>query len=357
MIQVTKTFLPPIENYIQKLKEIWDSGWITNNGNKVVELESILKSKLKVQNLYFATNGTIVLQLAIKALKLKKEIITTPFSYVATINSILWENCTPIFVDIDNKSFCIDSKKIENAIGPNTEAILATHVFGTPCDIFEIDKIALKYNLKVIYDAAHSFGCELNGKSLLSFGNISTCSFHATKVFHTIEGGCICTNEEHLAKEIKYMRQFGHVYDDYYNIGINAKNSEFHAAMGLVNLEYFDINLELRKKCFEYYNNFLNGKIQTLKINQEGFKYNYSYYPILFENEKTLIDFENKLLNYGIQGRRYFYPSLNKLPYLFHASDCPISEDISNRIYCLPLFSDLDIKTQDIILSTLFNYI
>ena len=198
MINVTKTFLPPFEEYTAILKRAWDISWITNNGILLRELESKLKEFLSVNHLLFAANGTVVLQMALKALGITREVITTPFSYVASTNVIIWEGCTPIFVDIDQETFCIDADKIEAAITENTQAILATHVYGIPCNIEKIQLIAEKHNLKVIYDGAHAFGCSLNNKSVLSYGDISTCSFHATKVFHTGEGGCIVCNDKTL---------------------------------------------------------------------------------------------------------------------------------------------------------------
>ena len=191
MINVTKTFLPPFEEYVTTLKRAWDKEWITNNGELVRELEQELKEYLKVKNLLFNGNGTVVLQIALKALNITKEVITTPFSYVASTNVILWEGCQPVFVDIDPDTLCIDADKIEAAITNDTQAILATHVYGIPCNIEKIQRIADKYKLKVIYDGAHAFGCRYKGRSLLSYGDISTCSFHATKVFHTVEGGAI----------------------------------------------------------------------------------------------------------------------------------------------------------------------
>jgi len=347
MINVTRTFFPPLEEYILLLKKIWENEWITNNGQMVVDLEKVLREYTGADKLFFASNGTIVLQMAIKALKLSGEIITTPFSYVATVNSILWEGCKPKFVDIKTDNFCINENLIEAAITKKTTAILATHVFGIPCNINAIESIATKHNLKVIYDAAHSFGCLLNGKSLLNYGDVSTCSFHATKVFHTAEGGCIITNNDNIAKEIRYMRQFGHVYDDYYNVGINGKNSELHAALGLVNINYVSSIISNRKFIFERYHQSLAIYFKTINIEIPGFLYNYAYYPILFKTEDQLIDFENKLLENEIRGRRYFYPSLNLLPFLSEKQSCPVSEDISSRIYCLPVFYGMEFETID----------
>src|SRR5688572_25479009 len=234
MINVTKSFLPPIEEYVKYLEGIWERCHLTNHGPLVNELEEKLKTYLGVKNFFYLNNGTIAIQLAIKALDITGEVITTPFSYVATCSSIVWENAKPVFVDIDPGNFTIDATKIEAAITPRTSAILATHVYGIPCNVEEIDRIAKKHKLKVVYDAAHAFGVEYKGASLLNYGHISTLSFHATKLFHTVEGGGITTNDDELAHRIAYMRNFGHKgQEEFWGLGINGKSSEFHAAMGL----------------------------------------------------------------------------------------------------------------------------
>lgn len=344
MINVTKTYLPDFDKYVSILKRAWDKAWITNNGELVQELEFKLKQYLGVQNLLFTSNGTIPLQLALKIYGLTKEIITTPFSYVATTNSILWEGCTPVFTDIDPNTLCIDANKIEEAITSNTEAIMATHVYGIPCDVEKIDVIAKKYGLKVIYDAAHAFGCTYNDKSLLSYGDISTCSFHATKVFHTGEGGCIIAKDEEVAKQLFLYRSFGHLGDDYYSIGINAKNSELHAAMGLCNLPAIPEIIKARKQVYDEYNQQLNLKKIKQPVFSKNAVYNYSYYPVIFESEKILLEVRTALMKNDVSTRRYFYPSLNQLPFLKEKVSCPISEDISRRILALPLYADLSME-------------
>lgn len=344
MINVTKTYLPSFDEYIATIKRAWDKSWITNNGELVQELELKLMQYLGVQNLLFTSNGTVPLQMALKVFNITKEVITTPFSYVATTNTILWEGATPVFLDIDPDTLCIDANKIEAAITADTEAILATHVYGIPCDVEKIDIIAKKHGLKVIYDAAHAFGCTYNGKSLLSYGDISTCSFHATKVFHTGEGGCIISKDDEVAKKLMLYRSFGHLGDDYYSVGINAKNSELHAAMGLCNLPVIGEIIRARKSAFHEYNNRLNLK----KIKQPVFKqnsdYNYAYYPVIFETEKILLAVREALLKNEVSTRRYFYPSLNQLPFLNNSISCPVSEDVSSRVLALPLFTDLSVE-------------
>jgi dTDP-4-amino-4,6-dideoxygalactose transaminase len=355
MINVTKTFLPPFDEYTSTLKRAWDNGWITNNGELVRELEQELMKYLGVNHLLFAANGTVVLQMALKALGVSKEVITTPFSYVASTNAILWEGCKPVYVDIDPATLCIDADKIGAAITKDTEAILATHVYGISCDIEKIQVIADKYKLKVIYDAAHAFGCSYKGKSLLSYGDISTCSFHATKVFHTVEGGAIICNDEELNKKLYLYRSFGHLGDDYYCVGINGKNSEFHAAMGLVNLKHISNILEQRKTLSDYYNRKLTSLKVTRPLLPVNLVYNYSYYPIIFETESQLLNAIKGLQSISINPRRYFYPSLNRLPFIDDQIEMPVSDSISTRVLCLPLFNDLEIKDIDLICDQLLK--
>jgi dTDP-4-amino-4,6-dideoxygalactose transaminase len=248
MIPVTKPYLPPFDEYQSYLEGIWKRQWLTNNGPLVHELETKITDYLGVTNFLYLGNGTVALQIAIKALELKGEIITTPFSYVATTSSIVWEGCKPVFVDIDSQTLNIDPSKIEEAITVNTSAILATHVYGNPCDVIKIGEIAKKHNLKVIYDGAHCFGVKFRGESIFEYGNISTVSFHATKLFHTIEGGGVFTRDKNLSKKMSFMRNFGHDGPEVYReVGINGKNSEFHAAMGLVNIKKIDEIIAKRK--------------------------------------------------------------------------------------------------------------
>lgn len=348
MIPVTKPFLPPQEEYQELLNGIWTRQWLTNMGPLASQLEMDLKDYLKVNHLLFVTNGTIALQMAIKALDLKGEIITTPFSFVATTSTIVWENCTPVFVDIDPKSLNIDATKIEAAITPNTKAILATHVYGNPCDVNAIDKIAKKHNLKVIYDAAHAFGVEIKGKSIFEYGDISTCSLHATKLYHTTEGGLIITKDADLLKKMSSIRNFGiSGFDTFSELGINGKNSEFHAAMGIVNLKYIEAIKNKRQLIASRYDKKLKGFKHfrpEWHINSEN---NNAYYPIVIENEELLLKCKEVLQLNEIGTRRYFYPSLAaSLPYLDFI-EMPITDDISKRVLCLPMFYDLTIEEVD----------
>ena len=350
MIPVTKPFLPPKEDYNLLLHGIWKRCWLTNMGPLSSELEIKLKSHLGVNDILFVTNGTIALQLAIKALGLKEEIITTPFTYVATTSSMVWEGCKPVYVDIDAKSLNIDPTKIEAAITDKTTAIIATHVYGNPCDVIAIDKIAKKHNLKVIYDAAHAFGVTVNGKSVFEYGDVSTCSTHATKLFHTCEGGFVVTNNKALLKKISYMRNFGHDGPEaFQGLGINGKNSEFHAAMGLANLEYIEAIHEKRKALTERYNATLKHVNVVPPSWHKKANHNYAYHPVLFENEQILLKVIKVLNNQEIFGRRYFYPSLAKiLPYT-EDRNFKVTEDIASRVFCLPLYYDLTVEEVDLI--------
>ena len=341
MINVTKTFLPPFEEYTATLKRAWDKAWLTNNGELVQELEAKLKDYLGVKHLLFTTNGTVVLQLALKAFDITKEVVTTPFSYVATTNAILWEGCTPVFADIQKDTFCIDPDDIERVITENTQAILATHVYGLPCNVEKIENLANKYKLKVIYDGAHAFGSRYKDRSLLSYGDISTCSFHATKLFHTVEGGCIICNDDELARKLLLYRSFGHIGDDYYSVGINAKNSEFHAAMGLAVFPYIPEIIKKRKTIADWYRQALDpAEVQMLDTKLPDFEFNYAYFPVVFKDEAILLRVRESLQQAGVNTRRYFYPSLSSLPFIEKTS-CPVSDDYSTRVLALPFYPDL----------------
>jgi dTDP-4-amino-4,6-dideoxygalactose transaminase len=348
-IPVTKPFMPKLDEYEHFLRGIWSREWLTNNGPLVNELELKVKEHLDVEHLLFTSNGTIAIQIAIRALDLSGEIITTPFSYVATTSSIVWEHCQPIMVDICPDSFNIDSEKIESAITDKTTAILATHVFGNPCNVDAIFEIAKRNNLKVIYDAAHAFGTRYKGKSLLAYGDISTCSFHATKLFHTVEGGSVSTPDPSILKRMAMMRNFGHSSaTEFSDIGINGKNSELHAAIGLCNLKHINNILDVRKELSNrYMRNLESLPIKFQKIMQYT-DYNHAYFPVLFENEKILQKIIEQLNLNNIFPRRYFFPSLSKLPYI-HNQSSPIAEDIASRILCLPLYHSLSTEEIDMI--------
>lgn len=357
-ILFTKPFLPPISEYNELIAEIWDRNWLTNDGPLVKRFEREVAEYLGVEYFHFLGNGTLALQVAIKALKLSGEIITTPFSYVATTSSIVWENCTPVFVDIDQRTLNIDPKLIEAKISEKTTAILATHVFGNPCQIDEIDKIAKKNNLKVIYDAAHCFGTKYQGSSVMNFGDISTLSLHATKLFHTVEGGAIVSNDSTVSRVIPFLRNFGHDGPQKFNgLGINAKNSEFHAAMGLVNLKFADEILSSRESSYKRYQNAFqdSGRVNLQQLNPTA-NVNYSYFPLVFESEALLEKVEKALIDHSIFARRYFNPSLNQLDYC-GGQVCPVSEDVSRRVLCLPMYHTMSEKIQYEVVDIIHQYL
>jgi len=344
-INVTKTSLPSLAEYTRYLEGIWRSGWVTNHGPLIRELEEALKGTLETPRLRCVNNGTIALQIAIKALRIRGEVITTPFSYVATTSSLVWEGCEPVFVDIDPHTLTLDQTKIESAIGPNTQAILATHVYGNPCDVFAIERIARKHGLKVIYDAAHAFGVHFEGKSLLNFGDISTLSFHATKLFHTIEGGAVISALPETDSTVASLMNFGHEGPENFGpAGINGKASEFNAAMGLCLLPKVAGFITARKKICELYDSILlkNSDLERPKI-RENTDYNYAYYPVIFASERALLAAKARLNERSINPRRYFYPSLSQLNYVTK-QETPVADGISKRIMCLPLYPELPLS-------------
>lgn len=342
MINVTKTFFPPLEEYQLQLQRVWNNQWLTNRGELVLELEEKLKEYLSVSNIIIMNNGTLPIQIALKILANGGEVITTPFSYVATTAAIVWENCTAVFVDIHPEYLTIDETKIEAAITDKTTCILATHVFGNPCNIEEIDRIAKKHNLKVIYDAAHAFGVDYNGKSIFEYGDVSTCSFHATKLFHTGEGGALFCKDKDLRHKMFYSHNFGHNGPlEFFGLGINGKISELQGAMGLTVFPYMDQIIGDRKNSVTFYNENLDfNKLNKIKT-REYTKWNYSYYPVVFESEEILLMVQKALNEASIFPRRYFYPSLNTVPFI-NGCSMPISECIASRILCLPLFVGLE---------------
>jgi dTDP-4-amino-4,6-dideoxygalactose transaminase len=354
-INVTQSFLPPLEEYTGYLGRIWENKWVTNRGPLVLDLEQKIKSYLKIQNIIITNNGTVPLQIAVKLFGNNGEIITTPFSYVATSAAIVWENCKPIFVDIHPDYLTIDETKIEDAITDKTTCILATHVFGNPCHLNSLKHIAKKHNLKLIYDAAHSFGVNYDGQSVFNYGDVSTCSFHATKLFHTGEGGAMMFNDSYLYDKLFYSHNFGHNGQlDFYGLGINGKISELQSAMGLSILPYVNEIISERKKIVDFYNQYLKP-VQRIKI-REKTEWNYSYYPIILELEEQLVKLQFELNKMNIFPRRYFYPSLNTIGYL-SGQEMSISESVSKRILCLPLFVGLNQEQQAQIINIINKYI
>ena len=337
MINVTRTYLPPLEEYTQYLAKIWESHHVTNHGPLLQELEYKLQLFLGVRYVFFVANGTIALQIALKALDLHGDVLTTPFSYVATTSSIVWEGCRPVFVDIRPELLTMDPENIEAAITPATTGIVATHVYGYPCAVERIAEIASLHGLRILYDGAHAFGVRYKDTSVFNYGDISALSFHATKLFHTGEGGALVTNDDALAERIAYMRNFGHESPtDFWGLGINGKNSELHAAMGLAILPKMPALIAQRKALCTLYDERIRDSGLSRPLCPADTDYNYSHYPVLFESQDSLLRAVRSLNEGGIYPRRYFYPSLNTLPYV-DAARMPVSEDISARILCLPL--------------------
>lgn len=351
MLHVTKSYLPDLKEYVAYLEKIWSSNHLTNDGPLLLELEKKLAEYLEVEHLIFTGNGTIALQLALKAYNIIGDVITTPFSYCATTNSLLWENCNPIFADIDPVSLTVESSQIASKLTSSTKAILTTHVYGNAGDLELQEELARNAGIPLIYDGAHAFGVKYKGNSIFSFGDITTCSFHATKIFHTVEGGAVIVKDAQIANKVRELRSFGHKGDVYLSAGINGKNSEFHAAMGLVNLTHFEEIKSHRQHACELYDSKLCIQLQRIQWNAE-LKRNYSYYPIVLASENDLNQIVENLINENVTPRRYFYPSLNTLPFV-SAQSCPVSEDISKRILCLPLSATISneeiIKVVDII--------
>ena len=347
MINVTKIYLPKLKKYEEYLEKIFELGFVTNNGPLVKELQTRLEKYLGVKHILLVANGTIALQIAYKLLDIKGETITTPFSFVATTSSQVWQGINPVFADINKDTFNIDYKKIEERISKTTSAIIPVHVFGNACEVERIDEIAKNFDLKVIYDAAHAFGVKYKENSLLSYGDISTLSFHATKVFHTIEGGALVIKDDELYDKAKRIINFGISDEERIpEVGINGRMNEFEAAMGLCVLDDMDKIFENRKKAYENYMNHLskNATRQEQNINSS---LNYCYFPVVFKDEETLLKVKAALESENIYPRRYFYPALNDLPYIKDkAHRTPNSEFVSSRILCLPMYASLELTVQ-----------
>lgn len=353
-INVTEPFLPPIEEYVEYLKGIWERNCLTNQGPLVKKFEQKLQIYHQLSMpVHCVANGSLGLQIALKALGVKGEVITTPFSYVATTSCPLWEGCTVKFADIELDTLTIDPKAVEAAITPQTEAILATHVFGNPCDVEALEAIAKKHGLVLIFDAAHAFGVTYKGKSILEYGDASMVSLHATKLMHSVEGGFIVSKDPVVSEKMEWMRRFGHKgLEEYHGVGINAKLSEFHAAMGLCNLNHIDAILDKRRViCNTYDQAFLRDKSSENSSQvssifyRDGTSQNYAYYSVIFESEDKLLKVVDRLEINGIYPRRYFYPSLNNVTVLRNeGSICLISVDVSKKVLCLPLSTSIDNK-------------
>lgn len=348
-ILVTQPQLPPLDEFIPLLKDIWNSKWLTNNGKYHQMLEAALAEYLQVPFISLFANGTLALVAALQCLRIKGEVITTPYSFVATTHALWWNGIQPVFGDIEPLYCNLDPEKIEAAITPNTTAILPVHVYGNPCDLEKIQNIADIYGLKLIYDAAHAFGVKYKGKSVLTFGDLSILSFHATKVFNTVEGGAIICHDRKTKKRIDYLKNFGFANETtVVGAGINAKMNELQAAYGLLQLKYIDEAIARRKEIVKVYRaqlSFLPGL--RFLTEQDDVETNYAYFPVFIDETKfgrSRDDVYKGLLNQNIFGRRYFYPLISQFPTyrgLPSASNLPEAERITNEVICLPLYPDL----------------
>jgi len=344
MIRVSRTVLPPLEEYVAYLEQLWDSAWVTNNGVLLRTLESRLAETLGVEHVVVVANGTLAIQLALRALELHGEVITTPFSYVATASSLVWEGCRPVFADIEADTLTLDPARAEALVTPATTGILATHVYGVPCDVEVLARLAERKGLRLVYDAAHAFGVRYRGRSLLTWGDASTLSFHATKLFHTVEGGAVVTANPSLAEAVRRLRSFGQTSPDVFvEPGINAKASEFHAAMGLCLLPRLPALIAGRREIAEIYDRGLTRLATPVERPRlrPGTDWNYAYYPLLLPDEGSVLRVQQRLRNAEVETRRYFYPSLSDLPYV-SAAETPISRRAAARVLCLPLWPGLE---------------
>ena len=346
MINVTKTHLPDKEKYQKYVDEIYANGWITNYGPLVRKLEKRLAKYLGIKNIVLVANGTVALEIAYRALELKGSVITTPFSFVATTSSLVTNGLNPLFADIDPQTLNLDPAQIEKCITPDTSAIVPVHLFGNACDVESIDRIAKKHGLKVVFDAAHAFAVKYKGESILNYGDISTLSFHATKLFHTIEGGALIINDDSLVEKARYLINFGiEDAESIPELGTNAKMNEFEAAMGLCMLDEMEEVSQIRKVIYERYKKELIGWVQLQDQNPNSTQ-NYSYFPIVLKDEAQMLQIQNALNAQQIFPRRYFYPSLDTLSYIEPKQYAPISRDISRRILALPMYPELEVNDQ-----------
>ncbi len=354
-ILVTRSSMPELEEYVEEIRDIWDSHWLTNMGEKHKNLQQQLKDYMKVENVELLTNGHMALELTMQAMNLQGEVITSPFTFASTTHAIVRNGLIPVFCDVNPIDFTIDVTKLESLITDKTCAIVPVHVYGNICNVEEIDRIAHKYGLKVIYDAAHTFGEEYKGCGIGTFGDASCFSFHATKVFNTIEGGAVCYKDELLGQRLYNLKNFGiRGPEDVESVGANAKMNEFQAAMGLCNLRHVEREIEKRKKVVERYRERLEG-IKGIQLNyiQDNVKSNYAYFPVIFD-EKLFGHSRNevfdKLAENNIMARKYFYPLTNTFDCYhgqYDVSKTPTALYLSKRVLTLPLYADLSIEDVD----------
>jgi len=349
-ITVTRPTLPPFEEYVELLRGIWARNQLTNAGPLVVELERRLAEYLGVRHCLFVSNGTIALQLAYRALELRGEVVTTPFSYVATTSSLAWEGCAPVFADVEPGTLTLSPERAEAAVTSRTTGIVATHVYGNACDVYALADLARRRGLRLVYDAAHAFGASLDGRALAAFGDVATLSFHATKLFHTVEGGAVVTDDDEIARRVAFLRNFGHDgLEAFQGIGINGKNSEPHAAMGLCLLPRMPEIVAERRTLSQRYDERFEplGDLLRRPALRAGLEYNYAYYPVLLADAATVVEVQRRCAAAGVLTRRYFYPSLSgALPYV-PAAEVPVARGAAERVLCLPMYTGMSETTQE----------
>lgn len=357
MIPISKVWYPKKETLLKYIDEIYETGWATNNGPLVQEFEKRLEEYLGVKNLLCVANGSIALEMAYTLLDLKGEVVTTPFTFVSTTDTLISKNITPVYADIHKDYLTLDPEKIEDSITDKTTGIVPVHVFGNACQVDEIMDVAKRNNLKVVFDGAHAFGINYKGQSVLSCGDITTLSFNAVKLFHSFEGGAVIIKDDELYQKARVMRQYGHTTDDGVGStpGINGKMNELEAAVGLAVLEEMEEVKKERADAYKHYTEHLSSLVQMQKINKDA-NYNNSYCPIILNSVKEMEVVEGELLKNGIKPRRYFVPSLDILPYVEQRKPMTISRDYTSRILALPLHSDAEVKTAEVIVNTLKNY-
>lgn len=359
-ILVTQSSLPPIEEYIEKIREIWDTKWLTNAGVMHNELQKELENYLGVENLALFVNGHQALELALQALEMEGEVITTPFTFVSTTHAIVRNGLKPVFCDINTRDYTIDVDKLENLITDKTVAIVPVHVYGNICDVERIDEIAKKYNLKVIYDAAHAFGVKYKGHGVAEFGDMSMFSFHATKVFNTIEGGAICFKDKELESKITGLRNFGIRNEECIDlVGSNAKMNEFQAAMGLCNLKHIEEEIQKRKSIVETYRECLANSEVVILEEQENVTSNYAYFPVLLESNQKRDELYTYLKEKNIYTRKYFYPLTNDIECYkdYDCNDTPVAKNVASRVLTIPLYADLDKDVAIMICKEINNFL
>lgn len=354
-INVTRSSMPSFEEYTEEIKDLWESRWLTNMGAKHNELQDKLCEYLSVPNVSLFTNGHLALEAAIAAMKLTGEVITTPFTFASTTQAIVRNGLTPVFCDINDNDFTIDVSKIESLITDKTSAIIPVHVYGNVCDVYEIEKIANNHGIKVIYDAAHTFGVRVGDRGIASFGDASMFSFHATKVFNTIEGGCVAYSDKSLTDKLRILKNFGMSDSEHYpEIAGNSKMNEFQAAMGLCNLRHVDEEIAKRKKVVQRYIERLSGTPGIKPWHeQDNVKHNYAYFPLVFDKDvfgKSRDNIAEKLAENSVFARKYFYPITSEFECykdLFYIQDTPIAKRISESVLTLPLYADLSLDDVD----------